>query len=173
MSAYGRFWRISMGKFVKCPRCELNYIREDQQYCDICKAELGIGPELVFAVDSEKEVKTRLCPICKTNEIGENEDMCEKCRENLEFKDDQIDYDNDEGWKDFVNDDQEAEQAESEEEISLSKLAEEEAALDDDFNDDDIEDEEFANAGDDFEYVDPDDPSIEDIDDEEEVFDEE
>ena len=160
-----------MAKFVKCPRCDLNYILEGQEYCDVCKAELGIGPGLVFAVDNEKEVKIRLCPRCKQVEIGEDEEMCQKCRENLEFKDDQIDYDNDEGWKNYVNDDESAdEQAESEEEISLSKLAEEEAKLDSDFAEEEEDADEYSSA-DDFEYVDPDDPSIEDIEDEEEIED--
>ena len=27
-------------KFVKCPRCELNYMQEGERYCDICKKEL-------------------------------------------------------------------------------------------------------------------------------------
>ena len=31
-----------MGKYVKCPRCELNWILEENEYCDVCKAELGV-----------------------------------------------------------------------------------------------------------------------------------
>ena len=163
-----------MAKFVKCPRCELNYIREDEEYCDVCKAELGLGPSLVFAIENEKEVKIRLCPICKQREITEEQDMCDKCRANLDFKGDQIDYDKDEGWKDFINDDhEEIEDGASEEEISLSKLAEEEAALDDDFNDDELDNEEEYAPTDDFEYVDPDDPSIGEYDEEDEPTDEE
>ena len=26
--------------FIKCPRCELNYIREEEQYCSVCKREM-------------------------------------------------------------------------------------------------------------------------------------
>ena len=26
--------------FIKCPRCELNYIREEEQYCPVCKREM-------------------------------------------------------------------------------------------------------------------------------------
>ena len=147
-----------MAKFVKCPRCELNYIREDEEYCDVCKAELGLGPGLVFAIENEKETRIHLCPICKQREISEDQEMCDKCRANLDFKGDQIDYDKDEGWKDFLNDDhEELEDSVSEEEISLSKLAEEEAALDDDFNDEELEADEEYTPADDFEYVDPDD----------------
>lgn len=158
-----------MAKFIKCPRCDLNYIREDQEYCDVCKAELGLGPSLVFAVENEKEKKVKICPICKQEEIDDDKDMCEKCRENLEFKNDQIDYDTDEGWKDFLNDDDTDEPAKTEEEISLSKLAEEEAKLDEDFSEDDLDEEEEEYVqNDDFEYVDPDDPSIDDLDEEDE-----
>jgi len=156
-----------MSDYIKCPRCELNYIHKDQQYCEICKAELGLGPELVFAVESEKEETFKLCPICKQVNIKEDEEMCEKCRENRDFKTDQIDYDNDEGWKNYVNDDiADEEEEETEEEISLSKLAEEEALLDDDFKDEEEEEDMYENE--DFEYVDPDDPTLLDDEDEDE-----
>ena len=29
-----------MGEYIKCPRCDLNWIKNDQGLCDICKAEL-------------------------------------------------------------------------------------------------------------------------------------
>ena len=38
-----------MVRYVKCPRCELNYIDEEkQEYCDVCLAELH-GDKLQFA----------------------------------------------------------------------------------------------------------------------------
>lgn len=161
-----------MGDYIKCPRCELNYIHKDQKLCDVCKAELGLGPELVFAVDKESTEKFKLCPICKQVKIPKDEDMCDKCRENLDFKGDQIDYDNDVGWKEYVKDDQEDEEDENldtEEKISLSKLAEEEEAeLDKEFGGEDFEDEEFTEEKDDFEYVNPDDPDLQGDDDDEE-----
>ncbi len=156
-----------MADYIKCPRCELNYIHKDEEYCEVCKAELGIGPSLVFAVDKERVEKLKICPICKQTEIPEDKEMCDKCRENLDFKGDQIDYDNDEGWKDFVNDDlddDDDEELDSEEKISFSKLAEEEEI------EDDFEEEEFAEAckEDDMEYVNPDDIDLLDDEDEEE-----
>ena len=39
-----------MPKYVKCPRCDLNYMLEGEEYCDVCKAELKKAPPLVFAV---------------------------------------------------------------------------------------------------------------------------
>ena len=32
-----------MAKYKKCPRCELNYIEEDKDYCDVCLAEMQGG----------------------------------------------------------------------------------------------------------------------------------
>ncbi|MCD8373096.1 MAG: hypothetical protein LUD27_07345 [Clostridia bacterium] len=38
-----------MVKYIKCPRCELNYIdSEKQEYCDVCIAEMK-GNRLQFA----------------------------------------------------------------------------------------------------------------------------
>ena len=43
-----------------------SYIHKSQGYCDVCKAELKLGPQLVFAVDDDDdEVALELCPICK------------------------------------------------------------------------------------------------------------
>ena len=32
------------GDYIKCPRCELNYIKRGEEYCAVCKAELKKGP---------------------------------------------------------------------------------------------------------------------------------
>ena len=29
--------------YVKCPRCDLNYMKDDEKYCDVCKVELKIA----------------------------------------------------------------------------------------------------------------------------------
>ena len=44
-----------MVKYKKCPRCELNYIEEDKDYCDVCLAEMQ-GSRLKFAdLDEDEE----------------------------------------------------------------------------------------------------------------------
>ena len=45
-----------MIKYIKCPRCELNYIdSEKQEYCDVCLAEMK-GNKLQFADLDEDEI---------------------------------------------------------------------------------------------------------------------
>ena len=34
-------------KLVKCPRCDLNYIREDEKYCKVCLREMKGEPSLL------------------------------------------------------------------------------------------------------------------------------
>lgn len=64
-----------MSKYIKCPRCDLNYIDPHQDMCDVCKAELG-EPLNTFTEDEEELV---LCPFCKRNLISPEEEMCQEC----------------------------------------------------------------------------------------------
>ena len=57
-------------KLVKCPRCDLNYIREDEKYCKICLRELkGEG--------DREEVE--LCSICNEEPALPGKDVCLFC----------------------------------------------------------------------------------------------
>ena len=57
-----------MVRYVKCPRCELNYIDADkQEYCDICLAELKGGRFDCVELADEEEEDMELCPICGEN----------------------------------------------------------------------------------------------------------
>ena len=52
--------------YIKCPRCDLNYILEEEQYCNVCKADLKMGPKLLFANDDEdisEETKEKITEI--------------------------------------------------------------------------------------------------------------
>ena len=66
-------------KYIKCPRCELNYILEGDDYCHVCKSEMkhhaeGDEDELLNLEDME------LCPVCGVNYIKEDETVCDECR---------------------------------------------------------------------------------------------
>ena len=78
----------TMVRYVKCPRCELNYIDEEtQEYCDVCIAELK-GNKLQFAdlddevyeeLDAETE-QAELCTVCGINHVRFGEKVCDACK---------------------------------------------------------------------------------------------
>ena len=55
---------------VKCPRCDLNYIREDEKYCKVCLRELK-------GENTEDEVE--LCSICNEEPALPGKDICLFC----------------------------------------------------------------------------------------------
>ena len=105
-------------EYVRCPRCELNYIEKGQQYCKVCEAELSSKGNREISDEEAKELN--LCPICKTNYLMDDEEICSECatekaiHENEEeiniSSDDQVDEKEDraESWRQYVeNDDEE------------------------------------------------------------------
>ncbi len=68
-----------MGKYVKCPRCELNYILAGEDYCHVCKSEMKHHSE-----QDEDELldfdEMDICSVCGTNYVKENETICSDCR---------------------------------------------------------------------------------------------
>lgn len=153
-----------MVRYVKCPRCELNYIDEEkQEYCDVCLAELK-GKKLQFAdlddtdyeeLDADSE-QTELCPVCGVNRIRFGEKMCEACKKESEYEEEEeVDIDKDEEWKNYLNeeenddltvDDETLEEELKKEEEEEEDEEEEEENPDDFFDDDplaDLDEEDF------------------------------
>lgn len=148
-----------MEKYIKCPRCEINYILEKQKLCDICKAELKLAPDIY----SEEDEDMILCPICKTNYIFPEEDMCSTCRNNGADSEEvkEVDIESDEEWRTFLDDDKEEDDVIEDGDISLSELQEdEEEKYEDDYD-------EYADDYDD-NFDDIEDDDLDDFDDEEE-----
>ena len=56
--------------FIKCPRCELNYIREEEQYCSVCKREMK---------GEVHEDPFELCSICNENQVMPGKEVCLMC----------------------------------------------------------------------------------------------
>ncbi len=55
---------------IKCPRCELNYIREEDGFCPICKREMkGEG--------QAEEIE--LCTVCNEHPALPGKDVCLFC----------------------------------------------------------------------------------------------
>ena len=161
------------GDYIKCPRCELNYIKRGEEYCAVCKAELKKGPQLIFAVDDEDDTnELELCPVCHQNPIRPGEKMCAKCAEEQDYLDNREDPD-DESWKEFLDNDEDEEEEEDEEMISLNKLAEEEGGFDDDEEEEDYIEESIEPDDFDIPEVDASDFEEDDEDDEDDDEDDE
>ena len=110
-----------MPKYVKCPRCDLNYMLEGEEYCDVCKAELKKAPPLVFAVDEDEEENEtlELCPRCHRNYVKAGETLCEECLKESE-RDEEPEDEDDDSWKEYLDDDAPEEEEDSEEMLSLN-----------------------------------------------------
>ena len=160
-----------MVRYVKCPRCELNYIDEEtQEYCDVCLAEIH-GDRLQFAdldeddleeLDAELE-QADVCPVCGVNPVRFGEKMCDSCKQNSsEYADEEeIDIEQDEVWKNYLDEDdgdltvddetlEEELEEEEEEETYNDDFFEEDLEPLDDLDDEDDEDEDLDDEDDDF-----------------------
>ena len=129
---------------VKCPRCDLNYIREDEKYCKVCLRELK-------GENSQDEVE--LCSICNEEPALPGKDICLFCLKEMNANDDRdteetespVDESSlggidpvsamDEIIPDIPEDIHDREYSEIENEMSLEELEEEEADEDDDLED--------------------------------------
>ncbi len=137
-----------MVRYMKCPRCELNYIdAEKQTYCDVCQKEMkGISLDIDELEDVE-DFATELCPVCNENMMRAGEKMCEECRKKAEFDEEgETDPEEDDEWREYLDDDTDDlddELGESlKEEFSDAELEEEEE-----------EEEIYENEEEDLEYV--------------------
>ena len=57
-------------KFVKCPRCELNYMTESERYCKVCLREMN--------GDGEQD-ELELCSVCNEAPALPGRDVCLFC----------------------------------------------------------------------------------------------
>ncbi len=74
--------------YIKCPKCDLNYITKKEKICSVCKQKAATTAKNLL--DSEKVAETGLCPICKINYITEDETVCGNCYEESELSDEEI-----------------------------------------------------------------------------------
>lgn len=165
-----------MVRYVKCPRCELNYINEEEQeYCDVCIAEMK-GNRLKFADLEELEDVNEnefedVCPVCGVSAIRPGEKMCDNCRFQQEYEDDEdVDMEKDEEWKNYLEEDEGDMSSEPAIQLELPDDDDEY----DDFGDEEEEEsyeeedplDDFEDIGD-FDYDDDEDDDDDDEDDEE------
>lgn len=164
-----------MVKYIKCPRCDLNYIdSEKQEYCDVCIAEMK-GSKLQFADIDEEELEEldteleqeELCPVCGVNRLRPGEKVCDNCRSQQEYEEEEeeVDIDRDEEWKNYLEEDDGDLTVDDE---TLQEEIEEEEEEDEDeyYNGEDDDDPLADLIDDDFDDEDDDDEDDEDDDDE-------
>ena len=123
-------------RLIKCPRCELNYINEDEGYCKICKREMkGEG----------YREETELCTVCNERPVMPGKDVCYFCYKEIQPSDESTDESEtavsvdvgidpvssmDEMIPDEENDIPEGEYKEIENDLSLDEMGEEESLND-------------------------------------------
>jgi len=144
--------------YIRCPRCELNFILKKDKYCPVCKTEMqALSTNFADGADND----LGLCPICKVNYITEDETVCGTCIGETDLTDDELDAlyggvvvekTEDDKGEDAGDDDElemislgemegEAEEPEPEdEEHSADPLDDFDDSLDDDDEDDEEED---------------------------------
>ena len=66
-----------MGKFVKCPRCDLNYMLVGEKYCKVCQQEVKGEPE---------KDAVEMCSICNEFPALPGRDVCLMCLRDMEVK---------------------------------------------------------------------------------------
>ena len=62
-------------KLVKCPRCDLNYIREDEKYSKVCLREMKGEP-----TNDDME----LCSVCNAAPALPGKDVCLSCLKEMQ-----------------------------------------------------------------------------------------
>ena len=151
--------------YIKCPRCELNYIFKKDNYCEVCKQEMRAGALIEEPEFDELEEGLELCPICKLNYLTDGESVCPSCQEeNMMF-----DKDTDANWRDLVDkandEDEELDLLPVEEEIDEELDSTFAKDLEDEFEDD----EEDLDNDETYEDLDLDfDDDLDDVEDDEE-----
>ncbi len=165
--------RASKPVWILCPRCELNYIKKSDQYCNVCKKEMRL------IKSSEDDITDlELCPICKINFVQNDEEICDSCKQELGISDDEA-LENKEldDWHKYISDDDEDDDEDDEltDDVYDQDEVESTAGIVDDFDfadDLDKEDEEEEEDEDeDFDFDDLDDEDEEEDDDDDPIGD--
>lgn len=166
--------------YIRCPRCELNYILKREKFCNVCKQEM----KALGTLGAEENLDLELCPLCKINYINPDEDVCPSCAKERELEDGEESvgkYGSESEWDAYTNpdDDDTFEDEETGDMVSISNL--DDTSIDDDdmdlgldVDEDDAEDEAFDSDFDDSfgnidDDLDDDDLDEDDIDEDDEI----
>ena len=137
-----------MVRYIKCPRCELNYIDgEKQDYCDVCLKELkGLPTDADEIEEAEEDMPTELCPVCGENMMRTGEKMCEECRKKADYdEEEEPDPEQDDEGRNYLDDDTDIELD--------SELGEIDETFDEEFDEEENAEEEYEEEEEDLDYV--------------------
>ena len=156
---------MSKEEYVRCPRCELNYIKKSEKICKVCQQELD--NQVSKDISDEEARELGLCPVCKVNYLIEDETMCADCAKEKELQDENEEninstsaYENeeDDSWRAYVeNDDNDSDdfggissaykeagiEDDDDMEIVEDDELDDEEEVDDEFDEEEFDDEEF------------------------------
>lgn len=82
--------------YKKCPRCNLNYIKDTDVLCKICLEEVG---KALRSNDEEEEYD--ICPECGEHIIKAGEEMCYQCRMEQNKDDPDLEKGKPKDWEEF------------------------------------------------------------------------
>ncbi|NCB48078.1 MAG: hypothetical protein EOM55_00385 [Clostridia bacterium] len=160
--------------YIRCPRCELNFILKKDKFCNVCKKEM----KALGSMANDEDLDLELCPVCKVNYISPNEDMCAVCAKEKALAEEDDEKDVTTNWESYTTpEDDEAGYSDEEtsDMVSISNLGDDSLEVDDDMpltlededeDEEDIDDEEKKK--DDIDIDDEDLDDFENIDDDEE-----
>lgn len=96
--------------WILCPRCELNYIKKSDQYCDVCKKEM----KLIKSTEDDIG-DLELCPICKINFVQNDQEICDSCKQELGMNvDEETENKEISDWHKYIADDDEEDEDDEE-----------------------------------------------------------
>ena len=127
--------------YIKCPRCDLNFILKKEKLCPVCKSEMA-----ALTQRDDDAASLGVCPICKVNYITDDETVCGTCSDESELSKEELDalyggISVDKG----DNSDPEDEITDDDDELEMVSLV-----LEDEDMDEDMEDDERDSLDDDF-----------------------
>jgi len=143
--------------YIKCPRCDLNFIQKRDKLCPVCKQEM----QALSTNYADEGSNMGMCPICKVNYITDEENVCNTCMVESDLSEEEIDAlyggisiegdpeddnldDEDEELEIIALDGEEEEVEEDEEEKGADPLDDFDESLEDDnLDEDDLDEDEL------------------------------
>ncbi len=153
--------------YIRCPRCELNFILKKDKFCNVCKKEM----KALGSMGSDEDLDLELCPVCKVNYINPNEDMCAVCAKEKALSEEDDEKDPSSNWESYTtpeDDDAGYSDDETSDMVSITSLGDDALEADDDMpltlEDEDDEEEDDFDEDAKKDVVEIDDDDIDDLD---------